>query len=99
MKDSILSVRCPCCRADLEVDADTGIVLSHQTQRPKKPSKDLSKAVAEVRGAEARREESFQKAFAAQKKHEGELEQKFEGLFKRQKGKPVERHVREIDLD
>lgn len=99
MKDSILRVTCPCCRAALEIDAETGVVLSHEAPRAKKPAKDLQKAVAEIRGAEARRDETFRKAFEAQKKHEGELEQKFDGLFKRQKGKPVERHVREIDLD
>ena len=99
MKDSILRVSCPCCRAVLEVDGATGIVLSHEVPKSKKLSKDLKKAVAEVRGEEARRDENFRKAFEAQKKHEGELGRKFEGLFKRQKGKPVERHVREIDLD
>ncbi len=99
MKDSILRVSCPCCRAALEIDPDTGIVLAHQAPKSKRVTKDLKKAVAEIRGEEARRDETFRKAFAAQKKHEGELEQKFEGLFKRQKGKPVEKHVREIDLD
>ena len=99
MNDSILRVSCPCCRATLEVDGATGIVLAHEKPKPKKLSKDLKKAVAEVRGEAAKRDETFRKAFAAQKKHEGELEQKFEGLFKRQKGKPAERQVREIDLD
>jgi len=99
MKDSILRVACPCCRAVLEVDGSTGIVLAHQAPKPKKRPKDLRKAVAEVRGEEARRDENFRKAFEAQKKHEGELGRKFEGLFERQKGKPVERRVREIDLD
>ena len=99
MKDSILRVTCPCCRATLEIDGATGIVLSHEVPKSKKVSKDLKKAVAEIRGEEARRDEHFRKAFAAQKKHEGELGQKFEGLIKRQKDKPVERHLREIDLD
>jgi hypothetical protein len=99
MKDSILRVTCPCCRATLEIDPSTELVLAHEPPKAKKPTKDLSKAVAEIRGEAARRDETFRKAFEAQKKHEGELDQKFEGLFKRQKGKPVERHVREIDLD
>jgi hypothetical protein len=99
MKDSILRVTCPCCRAALEIDADTAIVLSHQAPKAKKVTRDLKEAVAEIRGEEARRDESFRKAFEAQKKHEGELGQKFEGLFKRQKDKPVERRVRDIDLD
>lgn len=99
MKDSILRVSCPCCRAVLEVDRATGIVLAHEAPKAKKATKDFKKAVAEIRGEEAKRDEHFRQAFEAQKKHEGELGQKFEGLFKRQKGKPVERHVREIDLD
>jgi hypothetical protein len=99
MKDSILRVTCPCCRAALEIDPATEIVLSHEPPKAKKITKDLRKAVAEVRGEEAKRDENFRKAFEAQKKHEGALEQRFEGLFKRQQGKPVERHVRDIDLD
>ncbi len=99
MKDSILRVTCPCCRATLEIDPSTEIVLSHEPVRPKRPTKDLKKAVDEIRGQEAKRDESFRKAFEAQKKHEGELDQKFEGLFKRQSGKPVERPFRDIDLD
>jgi hypothetical protein len=99
MKDSILRVACPCCRAALEIDPSTEIVISYEAARPKKITKDLRKAVQEIRGEEAKRDENFRKAFEAQKKHEGQLDQKFEGLFKRQSGKPVERHVRDIDLD
>lgn len=99
MKDSILRVTCPCCRAALEIDGSTGIVLSHEAPKSRKVTKDLKEAVAEIRGEEARRDEHFRKAFEAQKKREGELGQKFEGLFKRQNGKPVERRLREIDLD
>ena len=99
MKDSILRVVCPCCRAALEIDPSTEIVLAWEAPKAKKPTKDLRKAVAEIRGAEAKRDETFRKAFEAQKKHEGELGEKFEGLFKRQSGKPVERRVRDIDLD
>ena len=99
MKDSIFRVSCPCCRAAIEIDSATGIVLAHQAPKAKKVTKDLKKAVREVRGEAAKRDEHFRKAMEAQKRKEGEMEQKFEGLFRRQKGKPVERHLREIDLD
>ena len=99
MKDSILRVTCPCCRAVLEIDAATGVLLAHEVPKAKRVTKDLKRAVAEVRGEAAKREQHFQRAFEAEKKREGQLEQRFEGLFKRQKDKPVERHLREIDLD
>jgi hypothetical protein len=99
MKDSILRVTCPCCKAALEIDPSTEIVLAYEAPKAKKLTKDLRKAVDEIRGEEAKRDETFRKAFEAQKKREGQMEQKFEGLFKRQGGKPVERHVRDIDLD
>jgi hypothetical protein len=99
MKDSILRVCCPCCQATLEIDGATGIVLAHEPPKRKKVTKDLAKAVQEVRGQAAKRDETFRKAVDAQKQRETQMEQKFEGLFKRQKGKPVDRPMREIDLD
>ena len=99
MKDSILRVECPCCGAALEIDAASGVVLSHRDRRPRKPSKDLAKAVAEVRQGEARRDEAFRRALEAEKGREAAMDRKFDALVERGKGQPARPALRDIDLD
>jgi hypothetical protein len=65
-----------------------------------RPIEDLAAEVAKLKGEGARREELFQKQFAAEKTHGKVLEKKFDELFKRAKEKPdLKPPVRDIDLD
>ena len=100
MSDGMFEVECPCCQALLKIDPETQAVIAHTV--PVKPPaiEDLAAEVAKLKGAGARREELFQKQFAAEKSHGKVLERKFDELFKRAKENPdLEPPKRDIDLD
>jgi hypothetical protein len=100
MSDGMFDVECPCCQAILKIDPETRAVIAHTV--PEKPPaiEDLAAEVAKLKGAGARREELFQKQFAAEKTHGKVLERKFDELFKRAKENPdLTPPKRDIDLD
>ena len=99
MSKGLWDVRCPCCEAFLKIDPETRAVISHKAPERPKPIEDLAAEVAKLKGAEGRREEAFQKSFAAEKIHGKVLEKKFDELFKRAKENPdTKPPTRDIDL-
>jgi len=100
MSKGLWDVRCPCCEAFLKIDPETRSVISHKAPERPKPIEDLAAEVAKLKGAEGRREEAFQKSFAAEKIHAKVLEKKFDELFKQAKENPDKTPPkRDIDLD
>jgi len=101
MPAGIFEVECPCCKAVLKVDPETGSVLSHK--EPTKPPviEDLQEAVQKLKGAEQRRDQVFRKQVEAEKTHGKVLEKKFEELLKQAKSEPAPKGggIRDIDLD
>ena len=96
----MFEVECPCCQAVLKVDAATRAVIAHTVPVKPPPIEDLAAEVAKLKGAGARREELFQKSFAAEKSHGEVLGKKFDELFKRAKENPdLKPPTRDIDLD
>jgi len=99
MANEVLDVACPCCRAALRVDRETGVVLSHKL--PEKPPaiEDLGVAAKALKGEAAKREEIFQKSFADQKSRQSILDKKFDELLKQAKESPdTGPQKRDIDL-
>ena len=101
MKDSILRVDCPCCGALLEVDADSGAVLSHQPGRPRRAGvKNLDEGLANLKQQEIAREAAFQKSVELNRRKDEDLDRKFAGLLKKQQGRKLDRPpIRDFDLD
>jgi hypothetical protein len=100
MAKGMFEVACPCCEAILKIDPETCAVIAHTVKEKPRPIEDLAAEVEKLKGAGARREEVFQKNFAAEKSHGKVLEKKFDELFKRAKESPdLEKPVRDIDLD
>lgn len=83
-----LEVCCPCCEAILKIDVETRAVISHRIPEKPRPIEDLAAEVEKLKGASGRREELFQKSFAAEKIHGKVLEKKFDELFKQAKENP-----------
>lgn len=100
MAKQVFDVKCPCCDASLRIDAELGAVLSH-TEAVKKPViEDLTAEVEKLKGAAGRREEAFQKSFAAEKTQGALLNRKFDELLKQAKSDPeFGKKPRDIDLD
>src|SRR5690242_2300857 len=100
MSKGMFDVACPCSQGILKIDPETCAVIAHTVPEKPKLIEDLAAEVEKLKGAGARREEIFQKQFAAEKSHGKVLEKKFDELFKRAKENPdTTPPVRDFDLD
>ena len=96
----MFEVECPCCQAILKIDPETRAVIAHTVPEKPRPIEDLAAEVEKLKGAGARREETFRKSFEAEKTHGKVLEKKFDELFKRAMENPdAPPPKRDIDLD
>lgn len=76
-----LSIICPCCEANLTIDAQTGAVLAHEEKQKKHGSfEDLR---SELDKQKQLREQLFAQEQQAQKDRERLLEEKFREAMKR----------------
>jgi hypothetical protein len=87
-KRQLLEVRCPCCEATLQIDAELKAVISYEEHKRPPAIEDIGAAVQKMKGEEARRDEVFQKSFEQHKGHQKVLERKFDELLKQAKEKP-----------
>lgn len=97
-KASSLEVTCPCCQAKLTIDPQLGVVLSH-SEPPRAPKVDLDN-VDHVLSEQARlREEKFRQSVEAERNKEEILSRKFAEALEKNKDLPVEKPLRDFDLD
>jgi len=100
MAKGMFEVACPCCDAILKIDPETCTVIAHTVVEKPRAIEDLAAEVEKLKGAGARREETFRKQFEAEKQHGKVLEKKFDELFKRAKEAPdTGKPIRDFDLD
>ena len=100
MKNELIEVACPCCKAALKIDAELRVVISHEEAVKPPAIEDLAAAVAKLKGEAGRREEVFGKSFAAEKNKGQVLNRKFDELLKQAKENPeFGKKPREFDLD
>jgi hypothetical protein len=78
MARELFEVSCPCCQSTLKIDGEVRAVISHAEPVKKPIIEDLAAEVAKLKGAPGRREEAFQKSFAAEKNQGQVLNRKFE---------------------
>jgi len=90
---------CPCCHAKLTLDRDLGVVLSH-VPPPKPPSSvDLDDTAALLRQQTEAVEAKFRASVEAEKSKEDVLARKFAEGLKKAKDAPIEKPLRDFDLD
>jgi hypothetical protein len=94
-----IQITCPCCKAGLTVDTELAVVLGH-TDPPRAPSNvDLNDPFSILSKQAADREAKFQASWDAEKKKDDVLTRKFEENLKKAREGPVEKPVRDFDLD
>jgi hypothetical protein len=98
-KDSNIIIECPCCGANLTIDSALGKVVSHEAPPPKRNALDLDHAAAMLKEQAAKREAIFKQSSADVKIQSQLLERKFEEALEKNKGVPVTKPTRDIDLD
>ena len=94
-----IDVTCPCCHAKLSVDPQLAVVLSHEEPPRVLPDVDLTDAERILREQAQKREDKFRESWEAEQKKEDVLTRKFEEALKKAKDQPVEKPVRDFDLD
>lgn len=89
---------CPCCRAKLVIDPLLGVVLSH-TVPAKAPEIDFDDTARLLREQAQRVEDKFRQSVEAERIKEDVLARKFAEGLKKAKDQPIEKPVRDFDLD
>ena len=91
-------VDCPHCQAKLTVDAELQAVLEH-IPPPEKSGFNLDEQLAGLSEAGKKRDALFAEQVAAQKERSKLLDAKFRESFEKRKDEPVEKPIRDMDLD
>jgi hypothetical protein len=94
-----VEVICPCCQAKLSIDPQLGVALSYEAPAKAAPDVDISDAARILEEQAQRREEKFRESWEAEKKKEDVLTRKFEEALKKAKDQPVEKPLRDFDLE
>ena len=94
-----IQLACPCCGSTLTIDPSLPAVLDHKL--PSKPQvvaelKDVVKAIHDEAG---KREEKYQNILETEKSKGKVLERKFQELLKKAQSEPIEKPIKDIDLD
>jgi hypothetical protein len=92
-------VSCPCCQAKLTLDRELGVVLSHVPPPKPPPSVDLDDTARLLREQAEAVEAKFRASVEAEKMKEDVLARKFAESLKKAKDAPVEKPLRDFDLE
>jgi hypothetical protein len=98
-KEQIFEIACPDCGAMLQIDAATGLVVSHTPAPRKRMFEDLETAAQAMREQNERKESIFRQSVEAEKNKEDLLEKKFAEALRKAKDAPEGKPLREFDLD
>ena len=94
-----IHVACPGCEAKLTMDAQLGVVLSHEEPPKKGPDVDLTDAGKVLAEQQRHREDKFRNSWFAETNKEDILAKKFEEAMKKAKDAPAGKPIRDLDLD
>jgi hypothetical protein len=89
---------CPCCQSRLTIDRELGVVLSHVVP-VRAPSIDLDDTARLLRQQEEAVEAKFRASVEAERTKEDVLSRKFAEGLKKAKDAPIEKPLRDFDLD
>jgi len=96
----LIDVNCPCCKAELHIDPETGAVIRYKEAEKPKTFADFESAVERQQTEASRREDLFKKSVEQHKSHHDVLSKKFDEMLKVAKENPDEPPPkRDIDFD
>lgn len=91
------TIICPCCEANLTIDAQTGVILAHEEKKKILGSfEDLKENMAKQKEA---RENIFAQEMSSMKDRERLLEEKFKEAMKRAENEPLTPYKNPLDMD
>ena len=98
-ENKTIQINCPCCDAVLTIDPELAVVLGHKLPAKPPPVAQLKDAASFVKEEASKRDEKYKQLAEAEKNKSKVLEAKFQELFKKAKEEPVEKPLKDIDLD
>jgi len=98
-KSEPFEIACPCCSAMIRIDPATQCVLSHTPPPTKRTFEDFDAAANALKDQASRRESLFRQSVEAEKNKADVLEKKFQEAMKKAKDSPIEKPLRDFDLD
>jgi uncharacterized Zn finger protein (UPF0148 family) len=96
---STIQVICPCCDATLTVDPSLAAVLDHKLPVSPQRLTDLKDATKALKEEATKRDEKYQQILEAEKGKGKVLDRKFQELLKKAKKEPIQKPIKDIDLD
>lgn len=94
-----IKLDCPCCGATLFVDPSLAVVLRHELPPPQHKAPELKDAGRMLREEATQRDQKYRDILHAEKDKGKVLDRKFQELFKKAKDEPIEKPLKDIDLD
>lgn len=94
---SRFTIICPCCEATLQIDADTGALISHEEKA--KPLASFEEMAKNLSKAKQTREQIFAQEMSSMKDRERLLEEKFREAMKRAEKDKDKVYRNPLDLD
>lgn len=91
------TVICPCCEAAIVIDAQTGVVISHEEKA--KPLASFEDMAKEMERQKKVREQVFAQELGSQKDRERILEEKFREALKKADKNSDQPYRNPLDLD
>ncbi|MEK7722778.1 MAG: 2-nitropropane dioxygenase [Acidobacteriota bacterium] len=91
------TIICPCCEANLTIDAQTGTLLAHEEKKKVLGSfEDLKENLVKQKET---RENIFAQEMSSMKDRERLLEEKFKEAMKRAENEPLTPYKNPLDMD
>ena len=95
---SEIEVPCPCCKATLVVDIQLKRVIAHRVpERADTP--ELHDAARILEEQAARREALFNESVKAEQSRDDVLARRFEEALRQARSEPIDKPLRDFDLD
>ena len=96
---TVFTVSCPCCGAQIAVDAASGEALESREAADPRKSASLSDAQQLLKEESARIHDKYRQIVEADKGREAAMDRKFREFFEKAKDEPPPKPFRDIDLD
>ena len=94
---SRFTIICPCCEANLTVDAESGVIISHEEKA--KPLASFDEMVKGLDKQKQMREQIFAQELSSMKNRDRVLEEKFQDAMKRAEKDKDKPYRNPLDFD
>lgn len=96
---SRLEITCPCCETAIVVDAETGVIISHEAKKDPKGAGSIAEIMQDLAAKKESSEKLFAREMSSMKDRGRILDEKLQEAVRKAKESKDEKPVRPIDLE